>query len=229
MSDATKIFVSKTDDERRCAIAGEDDVLGIVGRQNAQGICALDDRQRAADGTDQITVAKLLFEQMGEHLGVGLARERVALADQIRAERREVLDDPVVDHGDPARAVHVRVSVRVGRPSMRGPARVPDPDRAVQWVARQRFLEVAELPDPLAADDFTIVDERHACRVVTPIFQASQAVEKNSDHVAIADVPHDAAHLNRSRLSSEAVRPSIVRPSIRRAVVRARSQARRSR
>src|SRR4029077_7499062 len=69
------LIVSKADDKRRRAIAGEDDVLGIVGRKNAQGIRAFDDGQRAADGADQVTVAKFLLEKMGEHLGVRFAGE----------------------------------------------------------------------------------------------------------------------------------------------------------
>ena len=50
----------------------------------------------------------------------------MAALGQLGAQRGEVLDDAVVDDGDPAGVVQVRVGVGVGRAAVGGPAGVPD-------------------------------------------------------------------------------------------------------
>ena len=78
----------------------------------------------------------MAFDQVGEDFGIGLARERVAFADQFGAQRGVVLDDPVVDDGEFPRAVQVRVRVFIRRAAVGGPARVADADVAVQRLRR---------------------------------------------------------------------------------------------
>eukprot|EP00966_Prymnesium_polylepis_P058243 1348716-Prymnesium_polylepis.1 len=67
---------------------------------------------------------------MRDQLRVGVARHRVALALQLRAQVLEVLDDPVVHDTQRAVEGHVRVRVDVVRRAVRRPARVRNPERA---------------------------------------------------------------------------------------------------
>lgn len=71
----------------------------------------------------------LLGEEVGDDLGVGLGGQFVPAFGQLLAQGGEVLDDAVVDDGDPARVVHVRVGVGVGGPAVGGPPGVPDRGR----------------------------------------------------------------------------------------------------
>ena len=43
---------------------------------------------------------------MGEHFGIGFAGEGVAFGEQFGAQRGVILDDAVMDDGEPAAAIH---------------------------------------------------------------------------------------------------------------------------
>ena len=73
-------------------------------------------------------------------------------------ELAEVLDDAVVDDGDLAGAVAVRVRVQVVRSAMGRPARVGEADGRVRGPVGDGGLEVHQLAGPL-------LDE-HVARVV---------------------------------------------------------------
>ena len=85
-------------------------------------------------------------------MSVSLAN-RVAFGDQLRAQRGVVLDDAVVDDGDFARTVEMRVRVFIGGPAVRRPARVADADVAVQrFAVGQPLGQAGELALGLRAD-----------------------------------------------------------------------------
>ena len=64
---------------------------------------------------------------MDRHLGVGVAGELHAGVLEFAAQGGEVLDDPVVHHGELAGGVAVRVRVAVGGPAVGGPSGVAQP------------------------------------------------------------------------------------------------------
>jgi hypothetical protein len=119
------LALADPDDQRRGAVAREDQPVGRLRRDDAQRERAAHLRQRAPQRGDEVALVVRL-DEVREHFGVGLAAEDVAFAEQLRAQRRVVLDDAVVDDGDPAAAVHVRVRVGVGGAAVGRPARVPD-------------------------------------------------------------------------------------------------------
>ena len=82
---------------------------------------------------------------MRDDLGVGLGDERVAFALQLLLQLEIVLDDAVVDDDDAAGAVAVRVGVLLGRPAVRGPARVADAVLAFERIGRDDLLEPRQL------------------------------------------------------------------------------------
>ncbi len=86
-----------------------------------------------------------LFDEMGDRLGVGLRRQRVAARLESVAQLAEVLDDPVVDDRDVAGAVLVGVGVQVVRPAVGRPARVGEADRGVRRPVGDGRREVRQL------------------------------------------------------------------------------------
>ena len=68
------------------------------------------------------------FDEVREHLGIGLAAEDVAELEQACAQRGVVFDDAVVDDRDASAAVQMRVRVGVGGRAVRRPASMPDAD-----------------------------------------------------------------------------------------------------
>jgi hypothetical protein len=112
-------------DQQRRAVAGDDDRLrvGVVDDGDAPGPVHL--RGGADDGAQQVAVVgELLLDEVGDHLGVGLAGEAAAASGQGGPQLGVVLDDAVVDDGDAADAV--RVGVDLGRAAVGRPARVAD-------------------------------------------------------------------------------------------------------
>ena len=138
---ARKLAVGQADDERH--------VLRAPTSRSPSPRCITRSRrrprpaQRGADGVGEVARVGLL-DHVGERLRVGLRRQRVAARRQAVAQLAEVLDDPVVDDRDLARAVLVRMAFRSsggrGSPSACGRGRSPragsDPrSRSVGWRA----------------------------------------------------------------------------------------------
>jgi hypothetical protein len=101
-----------------------------------------------------------------------------------------VLDGPVVHDGDRAGAVDVRVGVAVGRRAVRGPAGVPDAERAGQRLVGDLLLEVGQLAG-LALDlqRALVVEHGDARAVVAAVLEPAQAVEHHVEGGLLTDVP----------------------------------------
>ena len=94
---------------------------------------------------------------MREHFGVGVGFELVPGAEQFLFERVVIFNDAVVDDGDFAGRIKVRMAIFVGRNAVRGPARVGDAEAAGGGFGFQNAGEalvnpalfLAERADPL--------------------------------------------------------------------------------
>ncbi len=127
------LAVADADHQRRVA-AGRDQLAGGVGVHRDQRERAV---QPSADGGHrgrQVTRLRVVLggQQVRDDLGVGVAGQLDAGALQCSSQRREVLDDAVVDDRDPAGDVPVRVRVAVGGAAVGGPAGVSDAGGAGQ-------------------------------------------------------------------------------------------------
>ena len=123
------LALAEADDHRR-AVAHGDDRVRVVRRDQHEREQPAQLRQRAADRRREAVAAALLLDQVRDDLRVRLGDERVALGDQLALQLEVVLDDAVVDDDDAAVAVAVRMGVLLGRPAVRGPARVADAELA---------------------------------------------------------------------------------------------------
>ncbi len=123
-------------DDQRCGPARGDDHAGLVGIGEHQGEVTLEAAQhgqhRGREVARGVAVVVGRGDQVDGHLGVGVAGELGACGLQLGAQRRKVLDDPVVDDGDLACGVAVRVGVAIRRAAVRGPAGVTHAGAALE-------------------------------------------------------------------------------------------------
>ena len=121
----------ETDDQRRDAPGG-DDRLGLgadmTARANAPRSAP---RVMRTASTSPTPPDERLLDEVGDDLGVGVRLEDVTRLAQLVGELPPVLDDAVVDDGDRAGAVGVRVGVLLGRVPVGRPTGVPDARRAL--------------------------------------------------------------------------------------------------
>ena len=107
---------------------------------------------------------------LGSDVAAFIEHTREAL--ELGLERREVLDDPVVDDRDVAVAPEVRVGVVVGRAAVRRPAGVADAgDRRRQRLGVQGLGEPGELPGTLGRHQTGVGEQGHPGRVVAAVLQ----------------------------------------------------------
>ena len=137
------LSVAVADRERRALPRADQEV--VLAREQ------IDQRKRAAQpakrGMDRLlrrlALRQLVLDRESRDLGIGLGGETVSLGGELLAQRLEVLDDAVVDHGEPGRSVRMGVGDRrlaVGRP-----ARMSDADRPGERLGGKFGLEVLEL------------------------------------------------------------------------------------
>ena len=171
-------------------------------------MCMTDERVRAlelAEGVpDRLGDVALvgLLDEMGDRLGVGLGGEGVPARLEPVAQLAEVLDDPVVDDRDLARAVAVRVRVQVVRASVRRPARVGESDGRVRGPVGDGGLEVDQLAGALLDEQVAgVVHERDPGRVVAAVLEPLEALDEDRARLPRTGVADDAAHTIESPLS----------------------------
>ena len=137
----------------------------------------------------------MLLHQVGDHFGVGLGPELVALVEELLLQGQIVLDDPVVHHDHVAFAVAMGVGVFFGGTSVSGPTRVPDPVGSIHRAHAQGFFEVAQFPLGAANRKLPIVAiDGQARRVVSPVLEPFQALEDDRNGFPRSDIAHDSTH-----------------------------------
>jgi hypothetical protein len=184
-------------DQQRTALAGGDDLVGVVRRQHGDAVRAFDEVQRVDHGVLQrITFGHGRLDQVGQHLAVGLRLELVALFLEQGPERAVVLDDAVVHDGDLALAVDVRVGVALVGLPVGGPTRMRDPNRPVDRAAVHDALELGDLALGFARLEAVAVHRRDAGRVIAPILQALEPIDEERRRRLRSYVSHNSAHMS---------------------------------
>ncbi len=116
---------------------------------------------------------------MGKHLGVGLRREHVSVGDHRLIELHEIFKNAVVDDGDLADLVDVRMGVVVYGLAMRSRPGVANPRRRTFRRGLTESLgQNGELPRLLLHPQ-SVALQHDAGRVVAPILQARKAIQQD--------------------------------------------------
>ena len=131
-------------------------------------------------------------QQMDHGLAVGLGFEDMAGILKLAAQFLEVLDDAVMHDGDPVAGMGMGIGL--GRPAVRRPAGVADPDRAGQRRASQQALEIDQLALCAAAVDAAVHQGRHAGGVVPPVLQPLQSIDQQRRGRGPTENSDDPAH-----------------------------------
>ena len=193
------LAVAQAHDERAVAAGAHDDA-GAVGVHREQGERPLEPLHDVEHGHGEVAHPVVLAaDELGRHLGVGLGEEHDALGEQLLLEGVEVLDDAVVDQGEPVVvAAAVRVRVAVGGATVGRPAGVPDAGaRRGQRVRLERRAEVLELAGALLGRDAVGGDQGDARRVVPAVLEPGEPFHHDLEGRVIhgpPDVAHDSAH-----------------------------------
>ena len=190
------LALAETDHERGVAASADDEsrVLFVHREQVKAPSRRAATRGRPRPGHRRSLV--FAAEQDGRHLGVGLAAERVALAEELGLQLGEVLDDAVVDDGELVVIGQVRVRVRVGRAAVRRPPGVTDAGRAVlHGVGEQVVAQHLELAGALAHLEVAVgVDHGDAGGVVAAKLEPREAGQQNRLARAGSHVSDDSTH-----------------------------------
>ena len=113
---------------------------------------AMENEPRSRGSTVRVASARvgpaghLLLDQVGQHLGVGGGDQRVPAGLELGLQLGVVLDDAVVDEGQPAAAVDVRVGV------LRRSGRRGWPSGCARWRRRARWARPPSARPSLATE-----------------------------------------------------------------------------
>ena len=140
-----------TNDKRRFTTCSDDSTwLGAMHHHE----CPLPVQPRQNSGNREANVALVgIFNQVGDHLGVDVARKGVPLPCQLTLQFGVVLNDPVVNDGDLTVLIHVGMGVQVGWRTMGGPPRVGDPSDRAGWQFANDTFKIGEAARTLAHGD----------------------------------------------------------------------------
>src|SRR5256886_6365840 len=153
----------------------------------------------AESGRDTLLerLARRVFDQVRQRFGVGLRREAMTGSLEPGAQDVRVLDDPVVNQGQRAVTVGVRMRVTLRRSPMRRPARVADATAAVHRRLRQKAPQARDASRKLAGLEAATVQNRDPGGVVAAILEPARALHQNRRRFSRPNVPNDSAHRSR--------------------------------
>ena len=186
------LALAKADGERR-PLPRRQQQPRMAGEDGGQREGAVHPLQRGGEGgLRRQPLVQEVIDQADEGLGIRLGLEHRALGFQFGAQFGMVLDDAVMHHADPRRAV--RMGVALGRRAMRGPAGMADAGGAGQRVAVQHAGQVAELAFRPAPFDVRIHQRGDAGAVIATVFQPPQCLQQQRRCIGLADGADDATH-----------------------------------
>src|SRR5215472_4480481 len=114
--------------------------------------------------------------QDGHRLSVGLSLKDMAEGGQFAAQSLKILDNAVVDDGDPVRGD--RVGVSLGRQAMGCPTGVTDADHPLHRLAVEPPSKVHQLALGAPALDAAVDEGRDASRIIATVFEAAEPFDQ---------------------------------------------------
>ena len=128
---------------------------------------------------------------MRDHFGVGFAAKARRPFLQLLAQLAEVLDDAVVH--DREHVGGVRMRVVLGRLAVGRPAGVADADQALQRLAVQPALEIAELALGAATRQHAMLERGDAGGIIAAVFEALERIDELPRHRFMAENSNNSA------------------------------------
>ena len=195
------LAVAVPDGERR-AFSGCNDQVFLAVEEKGQRVGALEPSDGLLGGVaggEALVEERLAEKRYG--FGVCLCLGAVALLCELFTKRLEILDDPVVDDGNGARAVRVRV--QFGGRAMGRPTGVADASFSGKRFVNEEVGQVDEFAYGSAPVEPALVHGRDPGAVISPIFQPFQRFDQRGRRLVIPKNSNNTAHY---------INPSVSRP-----------------
>ncbi len=199
-----KVFVAADAEEQGTAAARADNLVGMIRMKDGDTVGADDVLERAAHGfRERGTVAAgmlgvdlfvMVADEMRENFRVRLRRELVSLGQQAFLQKLVVLDNAVVDEGNLAGLVEVRVGIGIGRRAVRRPAGMADADVAFGGLFGKEGGQIIDAAGLLAELELLIINDAETGGIVTAVLEPAQAFEDDVLGGFPANVADDATH-----------------------------------
>ena len=190
--------LSKTK-HQRASLAGNNQRTRFPRRNHAQAVSSFDMLQSPAHRVLKRNRGLLFphaIDEMHKHFRIGRASENIAVRRQLQTERHVVFYDPVVDNGNIADAVKMRMRVAVTGIAMRCPTSMGNakggPIKPVAFFLKGKF-EILHAPF-LFYDRKISIQNGNAGRVVSAILQPLEARHGPPQCVALPYETGYAAH-----------------------------------
>ena len=209
-----KVFTFANPDNQRRSTSRADHDVRAVRADDGDPVGADDFFERPHDGLRQrwnavLFLARLgrldprviLADQMGEDFGVGFRAKLVSRLSKPFLDPVEVFNHTIVNHGDPAGPVKVRMGVFVRRRAVRGPAGVADAELTGRRLGLEGSAETfVDFPLFFARLEFGVVQHAQPGAVITAVFEPAQSFKQDGCRLLLADVAYDAAHKSSFRV-----------------------------
>jgi hypothetical protein len=174
-------------------VTGAQDQPVLALDHDGQGIGAGELVERGLERLQRRLAAfQLGVDQVRDDLAVRVALEDTASPLHLGLEFREVLDDSVVHHRDPAGLVRVGV-LQLGL-SVGGPSGVAHAHRGLHGIGGDRFLQGADLALRPSPHEPAALNGGDAGGVIAPVLQPLQALDQAGRDGGLAHDADDAAH-----------------------------------
>jgi len=136
-----------------------------------------------------------IFDELHQHLGVGLGTERVAVLLQALLEHSVVLDDAIVDDSEFLRLGVVRVGIDGIGFAMGSPTCMGDTDRAAHIFITCKRLQISDFTFCFIYIEFARrADKCHTGTVITAVFEAMKPLDENRICIPFSDIAYNSTH-----------------------------------
>ena len=191
------LFAVPDDYAARVAELERDYLVRLLPAHHHDRICAF---HSSCHGAHRIfkraAFAHVRFDEIRNALGVRLRIELVSFGYEFLLQFQVVLEYAVVHDQNIAGAIGVRVSVEVGRPAVRRPARMPDAAVAVRQAIPQFAAELGQLARRLVQLRHTgFVQHRDPRAVVATILERAKPLQNYRSRRSFSYVANDSTHI----------------------------------
>jgi len=161
---------------QRCILTNCDDLVGLVRRDDGDGICSPHVLNGLVDCLEKISII-VYAHKVCYNFGVSFRSERYSVFPlQPLAYLLIVLDDAVVDNSDGVVLIAVWVGVYIARSAVCRPTRVPDTDRSIKIISADDLFEVFDLANVLSYLDLVADRKSDSGGIVTSVFKTLESV-----------------------------------------------------
>ena len=192
-------FTVRHADDHRAVFSGHPDLSRIIPEKKSQRIGTPHTDHRLRDGVHgtDIVFFVVIIHQLDYDLRIRLGIEGIAMLQQLFLQFLIILYDPVMHPDNIVVIGYMRVRVRLGRFSMGRPAGMPDPAVPLHCPAIVRFLRQYLQPS-LGFYDLDVsvpVANRHSGRIIAPVFEFGQPVQKDRRRLLSSCKTYDSTHI----------------------------------